>query len=137
VSREYFYTEGVSLTRSKTLYSCLVDDPPEYFSDLAVEPTADLKHSITVSDFDKFKFKVCDGEKCWNLKYEREIYMETKQGTLLFRVVTSEGKEWGGAEIEYDVGEETVDEREMLFLQKSSSSNNSGKGYIRYRSLDS
>jgi hypothetical protein len=117
LSRTYVYTEGEPLTRRKTLYSCSVNDPPEYPSDPAVERTADLTHSITVSDLDKFKSKVCDGEKCWRLKYDREIHMGTKQGTLLFRVITDEGKEWGGAEIEYDVGEERVDGREMPLLQ--------------------
>jgi hypothetical protein len=92
----------------KTLYSCSSDDPPEYKTDPAAEPIAELKHTITRADLENFDTRIRKGKKIYHVKYTREISMGTKQGTLLFKVL-HDGKEWGSSEIEYDGGENQVE----------------------------
>ncbi|KAJ4369701.1 hypothetical protein N0V83_005464 [Neocucurbitaria cava] len=99
--RRRTYMEGQSLDQTSKLFACSSDVAPEYKWDPAIEQVAELKHSVLSSQLSTFDTRVVRGVRHWDLRYDREIKIGTKEGTLEFKVF-HEGVEWGKSEIEYD-----------------------------------
>ncbi|KAF1844825.1 actin-like ATPase domain-containing protein [Cucurbitaria berberidis CBS 394.84] len=98
--RRRTYTEGQSLDQNSKLFACSSDVAPEYKWDPAIEQVAELKHAVHPSQLGTFDTKVVRGVKHWDLRYDREISMGSKEGTLNFKVF-HDGVEWGQSEIQY------------------------------------
>ncbi|KAH8730358.1 hypothetical protein GQ44DRAFT_768145 [Phaeosphaeriaceae sp. PMI808] len=104
----FYWKEGESFQQSRKLFSSTSTTPPLYGGKLGsgLEVVGQISHTFTRSDLAKFKHEDRKEGRYWVLRYNIEMYMGTKQGTLRF-AVESDGKEWGSAEIEYDDGDET------------------------------
>jgi hypothetical protein len=66
-----------------------------------VEVVGEITHVMAKSELSQFKSKVTeDGTKLYRGKYEREVWLGAREGTLKFRVVRN-GKELGSTTISF------------------------------------
>ena len=98
---EQIYYQGASPENVLQLYACSSDVPPEHIDSPACEWIAELNHTIDLKQLSRFESKTLDGVNSWMMKYDVEVHMGSKEGTLDFRV-QSGGKVLGKSEIRYD-----------------------------------
>jgi hypothetical protein len=66
-----------------------------------VEVVGQITHTMDESELSLFESKVNEnGHRYYHVKYDREIYLGAREGTLQFKV-TRNGKELGSTTIEF------------------------------------